>query len=337
MELTFTGTTTTVVPIEDETQVGQARRVAQQLAQVAGFSEADAARVALVATELSSNVFKHARGGEIHVSRVHGRDVVGIEVTAIDRGPGFDLARCLPDGYSTGGTRGEGLGAVQRQAQVLDVHADAKGAVVMARMYPKGAAQADLAYGASMHRLPDESECGDGWGLTYRDQSVCAMVVDGLGHGAAASVAAEACVRGYVANPCEEPSVLMAALNASMTGTRGGAVAVARYDRGSGALRYAGIGNIAASLQAPEGSRGLASHPGIVGLPGRPAVPFDFSSVQGRLLVMHSDGLQSRWSLSSYHGLVYRHPAVVAAVLYRDFNRGRDDTTVLAVRLEGGA
>ena len=49
---------------------------------------------------------------------------------------------------------------------------------------------------------------------------------------------------------------------------------------------------------------------------------------------MHSDGLQSRWNLRDYPGLALRHPAVVAALLHRDFTRGRDDVTVLAIRLE---
>jgi hypothetical protein len=46
---------------------------------------------------------------------------------------------------------------------------------------------------------------------------------------------------------------------------------------------------------------------------------------------MHSDGLLSRWSLDVYPGLARRDPALLAGVLYRDFRRGRDDVTVLAV------
>jgi hypothetical protein len=56
---------------------------------------------------------------------------------------------------------------------------------------------------------------------------------------------------------------------------------------------------------------------------------------QDALLVMHSDGLQSRWSLEPYPGLRLRHPSVIAAVLYRDFRRGHDDTAVVALRNPG--
>ena len=47
---------------------------------------------------------------------------------------------------------------------------------------------------------------------------------------------------------------------------------------------------------------------------------------------MHSDGLSSRWSLDEYQGLITRHPAVIAGVLYRDCLRGRDDATIVVMR-----
>jgi hypothetical protein len=50
------------------------------------------------------------------------------------------------------------------------------------------------------------------------------------------------------------------------------------------------------------------------------------------VLVLHSDGLHSRWDLSSYAGLIVRHPAVIGAVLLRDFRRQRDDASVVVVK-----
>jgi anti-sigma regulatory factor (Ser/Thr protein kinase) len=334
MDVIFPGDITTVIHVEESTQIGQARRAATLAASACGFDEADTGRVALVVTELATNLIKHATRGDIHIARVPGKGAYGVEVIAIDRGPGFNLADCLPDGFSTGGTRGEGLGAVRRQAQVMDIHADERGAVVLARMYPKGFADADIRFGASQHALHDETECGDGWAMALGDGAVSVVVVDGLGHGPAAHVAAEAGIVEWRAAPSADPTDLMASLNVAMTGTRGGAVALARFDTARGSLRYAGIGNIAGYLLAPESSRGLASHPGIVGARARRAQAFDFPEAAGRLLVLHSDGLQSRWHLADYPGLAGRHPAVITALLHRDFSRGRDDVTVFAIRLE---
>jgi anti-sigma regulatory factor (Ser/Thr protein kinase) len=337
MDVTFVGGLTQVIPVEETSQIGQVRRAAQQLAGQAGFDATDAGRVALIATELATNVLKHAKGGEIHLATVPGIDTQGVEVIGVDRGPGFNLADCLPDGFSTGGTRGEGLGAVKRQADLMDMYADQRGSVVLARLYPKGFARADIRFGASHHALHVEPVSGDGWALAIDDHTIAVVMVDGLGHGVAAHEAARACVGAWTESPLAEPVTLMASIDTAMHGSRGGAVALVRFDRKTEALRYAGIGNIAGGLHTPEGSRGLASHPGIVGVHARRAQAFDFPLVAGRLLVMYSDGLQSRWSLKDYPGLVNRHPAVVTALLHRDFCRGRDDATVLAIRLEAMA
>jgi hypothetical protein len=59
---------------------------------------------------------------------------------------------------------------------------------------------------------------------------------------------------------------------------------------------------------------------------------FSYPWADGALLIMHSDGLGSRWQIERYPGLSDRHPALVAGVLYRDWSRGRDDVTVVAAR-----
>jgi hypothetical protein len=49
---------------------------------------------------------------------------------------------------------------------------------------------------------------------------------------------------------------------------------------------------------------------------------------------MHSDGLLSRWDFDTYPGLTLRHPSLIAGVLYRQYTRGRDDVTVIAVKTQ---
>jgi anti-sigma regulatory factor (Ser/Thr protein kinase) len=333
MELTYIGAPTCIVSIEEPTQVGQARRVAQRIAAEVGFDATDSGRVALVTTELATNVLKHAKEGTIHVAVVPGDGAHGVEVVAVDRGPGFNPADCLPDGYSTGGTRGEGLGAVSRQADVMDMYADARGSIVMARMYPKGFGRADIRFGATQQPIEGELVCGDAWALAMSKGKASVLLIDGLGHGLAASDAAHAGSAAFAEQAFDEPVALMATLHAAMNGTRGGAAAIAQYDSHAGALRYAGIGNIAGNLVTLDSSRGLASHPGIVGVQTRRAQAFDFPDAQGKLMLMYSDGLISRWNLRDYPGLASRHPAVVTALLHRDFNRGRDDVTILAMSL----
>jgi hypothetical protein len=47
---------------------------------------------------------------------------------------------------------------------------------------------------------------------------------------------------------------------------------------------------------------------------------------------MNSDGLVTNWRLNQYPGLMKKDPVVIAAVLYRDFSRGRDDVAILVVK-----
>lgn len=326
------GTLTLVLPIEDSSQIGHARRTAQKLAEKHGFDATDAGRVALVATELASNILKHAARGELHLRTVPRPTGAGIEILAVDRAGGFDLQACLTDGFSTGGTQGIGLGAVSRQTEVFDVYADSRGAVLLARLYPRSDKAPDRRIGVSQHSLHNDPACGDVWHLAFDGPHISVLVIDGLGHGEDAERAARAGEKAFALAPFASPMLLLEDMHHAMIGTRGGALAFAQYD--GDALKYVGIGNIGGCLIAPDKSRGLASHPGIVGGQYRKAQPFDYAHVNGHLLIMYSDGLQSRWNLQDYPGLVHRHPAVIAAVLHRDFCRGRDDVTVVVVALE---
>ncbi|VVO56122.1 hypothetical protein PS876_00548 [Pseudomonas fluorescens] len=332
--MNINGSLTQVLLIEDSSQIGFARRTAQRLAEQHGFSESDAGRVALVVTELASNLLKHAGRGELHLRVLPRQGDAGIELLAVDRAKGFDLEACLTDGFSTGGTQGIGLGAVSRQADVFDVYADHRGAVLLARLYPRNNRQPDLLYGVSQHSLHNDPACGDVWHLAYHGADISALIVDGLGHGEDAELAGRAGEQAFARAPFSAPTTLMEDLHRDMIGTRGGAVAFAQFHGDRANLSFTGVGNIGANLLTADKSRGLASHPGIVGSQYRKAQPFDYAHVNGHLLIMYSDGLQSRWNLQDYPGLVHRHPAVIAAILHRDFCRGRDDVTVLVVALE---
>jgi len=334
MDLTLPSSITQVLLIEDSSQIGYARRTAQKLAERLGFDEADAGRVALVVTELCSNILKHASRGELHLRTLPRPQGQGLEAIAVDRGQGFDVGACLADGYSTGGTQGIGLGAIARQAEVFDVYADARGAVLLARFFRRGDKAPDIAIGVTQHSLHDDPACGDAFQVRISDQGISAVVIDGLGHGEEAERAARAGTAAFGLAPFSAPALLLEDLHQAMAGTRGGAAALVQFDPVADRLQFLGIGNIGATVLGPERGRGLASHPGIVGGQYRKAQGFDYAQVSGQCLILYSDGLQSRWNLIDYPGLIFRHPAVIATVLHRDFCRGRDDVTVLVIALE---
>jgi hypothetical protein len=199
---------------------------------------------------------------------------------------------------------------------------------------PEPPASQAVAVGALAQPMAGEEACGDGWAVLCDDGGATLLAADGLGHGPQAAIAAKAAIDTLGGNRALEPAQLMERANEALRITRGAAAAIARFDWQRDELRFAGIGNISAWVHDDHGRRALVSHNGIVGHNVRKVQEFTAPFAPGALCIMHSDGLQTQWELDSYPGLRLRHPALVAAVLMRDFTRGRDDAMVLAVRRE---
>lgn len=312
--------------VDEESKVGEVRRAAQAMANFE-FDEQVAGRVAIAATELANNLLRHAGRGEILLQRLGAEGTATVELLAIDRGPGMsDVERCMTDGFSTGGTPGTGLGAVRRLADEFDIYSmPGEGTVVMAR-FGQGL---QARFGVICVPIAGEVECGDAWHLVADRNRVAAIVVDGLGHGALAAEAARAAVAAFSTSPWAPPHFVMDLAGAAMARTRGGAAAAALIE--GNALSFAGIGNIGGTLVSPEKSQGLVSHNGTLGMPGRRAQQFEYTRIAGALLVMHTDGISARWNLAGRTALFSHHPAICAAVLYRDHGREKDDATVLVI------
>jgi hypothetical protein len=245
-----------------------------------------------------------------------------------------DAARCLADGYSTTGTPGSGLGAVRRLAAEFDLDSQpGAGTIVMARFARASRApRRGHAVGTVCLPMRGEIACGDAWRIASDGDAMSVLVVDGLGHGPSAADASRAATLAFVEQPFSAPADFIRVAHRRMSGTRGAAVASARVDFGARRLTYAGVGNISGSLLGAGSSRGLPSHNGTVGSQLLRVQEFVYDWAPGSTLVMHSDGLGSRWDIGRYADAQVRHPAVLAGLLYRDYARGRDDITVLVAR-----
>jgi anti-sigma regulatory factor (Ser/Thr protein kinase) len=326
--------------VSDSSHVGACRRAAQRLAETWRFDETGAGRVGVVASELATNLLKHATAGVLLAQPVETGTTVQIELLAVDRGPGMaSVDECLRDGYSTGGTSGTGLGAVRRMSAVFDIYSQlGKGSIVLARVASSAGPSrsalltSDTQFGAVSIPISGESECGDIWSVAADESRYSLLVADGLGHGPLAAVAAAAAADAYAAQPFDPPQMMMQMLHRRLGGTRGAAAAYAVFDESVSKVRYAGIGNIAGCIIAPGMRKGLMSHNGTLGLSLSRSLGLDYDWPARAMIVMHSDGLSNRWSLEDYPGLAQCHPAVIAAALYRDFSRDRDDSTVVVLR-----
>jgi anti-sigma regulatory factor (Ser/Thr protein kinase) len=328
--------------VEDSSQVAGARRAAHDLARRIGFSEERAGEVALVATELGTNLAKHAKHGEMlfrAIQRTGGATPPdGIEILATDRGPGMpDVPRAHQDGFSTAGSLGHGLGSIERQSDLFQIYSQPSGTVAVAQIWTEkrspAVRQPQYEIGAVLVSHPGESISGDAWGWTMRDDRFAIMVADGLGHGLAAHDAADAAIEVFYRNHEQTPSRVISDVHAALRSTRGAAVALVTVDIDRRVAVYCGVGNVAGLVLSSNGSRhGMVSQNGTAGHVASRIHEFSYPLAATSMIVLFSDGLTSHWDLAAYPGLATRHPSIIAGVLYRDFSRRRDDVTVVVAK-----
>jgi anti-sigma regulatory factor (Ser/Thr protein kinase) len=326
-----------IIRVSDASHAGDARRRAAVCAEQLGLDERARGALAIVVTEVVTNLVKHAGAGTLLLAPAGENGNRSLRVLALDKGPGIrDVSAALRDGHSTAGTAGDGLGAIKRLSNIFDIYsAPGLGTAVLAEVasHKKVARNPHgIEVGVVSVPIAGEEVCGDGWGAREMPESTLLMVVDGLGHGIMAAEAAREAERIFAESQTESLTSILQDSHDGLKKTRGAAMAVASLNSGRSIVSFAGVGNVRGSIITPEVSRGLASHNGTLGHQIYKVQEFSSPWNSHSLLIMHSDGVNSRWDLNSYPGIWSKHPALVAGLLYRDFSRERDDVTVLVAK-----
>lgn len=111
-----TGKDIFTVTVNKESHIAKARIAAQLLAKSLGFLDVDTGCVATSVSELANNLLSHTpNGGTITMIAIKQNGKVGIEIIAVDEGPGIqDLKQAMQDGFSTNRGLGGGLPGVKR-------------------------------------------------------------------------------------------------------------------------------------------------------------------------------------------------------------------------------
>ena len=329
------------VAVADESQVHGAAATATAAALAAGLDSKRLAVCELLATELATNLVRHAVGGRL-LMHVAGQGAV--QLVAVDNGPGIaDVAASMTDGYTTGpASLGGGLGACRRGASQFDLYSQVgRGTVVLVRVGPAAdEPTGPIEVGGVITPHPDESAVGDGFGLAWDGDRMTVGVVDGLGHGVEAAQARRAALELLEQQPALDSAGLLREIDIGLRVTRGAAAAIAQIDGWSRQLSFAGMGNVTGRLFRPGADQALVSRPGILGanhglgVGTRPrlhrVVAADWAAPAA--LILHTDGITSRWNAADYPGADRHHPAILAALIWRDALRGNDDATVVVVR-----
>lgn len=320
------------------------KRDITRIAESYGFSPSEVGRINIVVSEMASNLLKHSpQGGELLVKYTTAN---ALEIICFDSGPGMkDPQRMMQDGSSTAGTAGEGLGAIVRQSHTFDMYTQPGcGTILLTRFY-KGQTEAPrqtntFQIGTIIVPKPNEQFCGDGFAATVHGKHCYLIALDGLGHGAAANDASTEAVAAFLQQHTTDAALNLRHIHASIRKTRGAVGTIVHIDAAQKRISYCGVGNIAGRLYQIDGpaivnslSKNIMAYNGILGH-NIPAT-LNTQTIEwnnSKLLILHSDGIKSRWDLSKYTNL-HRHDAsIIAAVVYRDFKRDTDDSLVVVVR-----
>jgi anti-sigma regulatory factor (Ser/Thr protein kinase) len=317
--------------VEDPSAAAACRGAAVSLAHRLGLPAARTDQLTLAVTEAATNLHKHAKQGTMLLRITRGAGRAGIEMVTIDAGPGLrDAGAALRDGYSTSGSLGIGLGAIQRLADFCDLYSvPGRGTALVARFWAEPHPGV-VPYAGLVRPISGETECGDVFGATDAGGVLTGVLCDGLGHGPLAARAATEAVAAVLEDPVADPATLVARAHRRLGHTRGGALGVVQV--AGPAVRFAGLGNIAAVILNGSTRKGMLSVPGIAGHQARTIRQFDYTAPAGAAIVLHSDGITARWEAASVPGLSARDPLVVAAALLGQAGTHRDDAGLLVLK-----
>ena len=317
--------------VEDASAVAACRQAVQNMAERLRFPAARIGQLALAVTEAASNLHKHAEQGSLLLCVNRDGPQPGIDLVTIDAGPGVrDVSAALRDGHSTAGTLGIGLGAIQRLADFADMYSRPGHGTSLVARFCVSPPVSQPRWAGLIRPITGETECGDAYGVVPADGAVTAVLCDGLGHGPLAAAAAAAGVAAVLDDPAGEPAALLERVHQRMSGTRGGAVGVVQV---SGQLaRFAGLGNVAASIVSDGQRKSMISIPGIAGVQARTIRQFEYDVPPGSAVIVHSDGISSRWEAAALPALEARDPLLIAAVLLAEAGVHRDDAGVLVLK-----
>lgn len=340
--------------IENESDTGICRRKSVSLARQIGFDEVKSGEIAIVVTELVTNVLKHGgRMGKILVNEVKNHEgTKGIEVWCCDSGPGIpDIEMALKDGFSNKVSLGIGLGSIRRFSDIFEInptdipfvnenhHAGLKkysNCIRTLKWLPSKrwlGSNRSLLTGAASRSKPGEQLNGDCYVVNHISSTkTIAAVMDGLGHGKEAHLASQLAREQILLKAGQPVDSLMNHIHAGTRGTRGLVASLVSIDTEAKKVSFSGIGNIDGFVYSSGKKKNLLAFGGIIGHNMRTPRVFEYNFEPGDFLCLSSDGITSRWRFEDINWK--DHPQKNAEYLLTNYSRNNDDATILIVRYD---
>lgn len=323
--------------LKDRSYLPVIKKDALKFCQAANFNEKKTAELEIVITEIGTNLIKHAGGGEIIIRLYDTAVGKGVEILSIDSGPGMaDPIRMQEDGVSTTNTLGQGLGAIRRLSDQFQLYSVPRwGTILLTRLVmpvskPNGLSRWGV-YPIVIPK-PGETHCGDLFTYKTNPYFIKVMLADGLGHGILAQQAAEKAELAFQKSAFNTPHQILTDVHHQVKGSRGVVATVGVYDLTQKSWTFSGVGNIASRLTDAISSKTYVPFNGIVGVNIPKHLESQSVSSMGRLLILCSDGISSRWDIGKHSSAFRCDQSILSAIIYKDYARHSDDTSVVVVK-----
>ena len=325
--------------IRRDADVILARGKAEKVASGIGLDKTAVAEVAIAVTELATNLIKHrAVDGELIVRRVSMEQQQGIELMSSDTGPGIaDIDQALMDGYSTRGSLGGGLPAINRLMDEFEIRSNkGEGTCVTARKWVQEKSPQSpfprFRLSVLSRPFPGLKHNGDAYFVKRYDSTVIFSAIDGLEHGPEAqeaSLLAVECLQNFYRRPFEE---IFRLCHKRLKGSRGAAMALCRINFRNMTMTHAGVGNVTTRIYAREPTPNPFFVNGTVGVTIPDIRVEEYPFDEGSTLVMFTDGISGRFTPTEFPDFFTLSPQVLARALLDKLGRANDDATIIVGR-----
>jgi anti-sigma regulatory factor (Ser/Thr protein kinase) len=327
--------------IDDRSLIAFIKREIHNLALQLGFTPHRAGETDIIVAELTSNLIKYANGGELLYRANVEEGQNEIEIYCLDKGIGFEnVSKIMNDGYSSSNTLGHGLGSIKRLSNDFQIYSMKNwGCVQYVKICEKpdfrlSDIQKGLYHKAIALNYPGEKVCGDGYHIKNLKKGFQIFVGDGLGHGVNAHEAVQLAVKAFKQSTESDPAEILRDIHSKVKKSRGLVATVATVDYSLETWNICGIGNINTRIYDGLENKTYTPYNGIIGhnIPrtlNNSIVPYK----KHQIIIMHSDGLRTRWNLSDMNSIFKQSPGIIASALLKENIRGTDDATILVGKI----
>ncbi|MCU0491597.1 MAG: SpoIIE family protein phosphatase [Chloroflexaceae bacterium] len=188
-----------------------------------------------------------------------------------------------------------------------------------------------ITWGAVCRPKKGQSVCGDTFVVASNtEHNTLIAVIDGLGGGQEAAVAAERAAGVLRDHPEYSLTDLLHKAHQALHHTRGAVIGVMQLDLRGRRASYMGVGNIGVQSYSSQSIKPISKN-GILGYKLPSLLQLNYSYNSGDTFVLYSDGVSSKFGNDDSLDISLTPNDLAQAIVQR-YGKDSDDATVLVVR-----